>query len=530
MFFLLEGDAPQIHIYFRNACSGDITNLRAESRCMDSSTLEMQTQFHTSPNTISALLKCMAEELKCSICLSTLRDPYTTPCNHTFCKDCILLSLRTKHDVCPLCKTHISKRALNEVESIGKIAAAYRELQDAYEEEIGYKLSQEPRQWELNPDENLSQKYPYPVKENQKAAEASRETGWREGAGDPGPSYRADISNNLGGPSTFDHQQLDLPMDTLESVPETFSLMDGLKLDLLSGLSANTQDIGVLERTMLEMDRLNEEIDAVVMPSGPPHDADDDAMQLESQDSSASTSVRESTARDQRGKSISTHTASLSVQISRNPSQEPVDPATGEELAALKPDVTTRYTLLGTHLTKLNMRKNMMKLADLLGAHIVENFSDEVTHVITDVGVAASLQAKQFVPEEEFEIAGDENHGNLETPRRARISLGRGEPPLFSNLHVLLHGDFKAPTRAEFKDLILIGGGRVLTALPPEGARGSAQVEVVCEGGVDDETGQWLGTEMYGGRRLVSANWILDSVSMYKIVDARLYWVEQAPN
>lgn len=171
------------------------------------------------------------------------------------------------------------------------------------------------------------------------------------------------------------------------------------------------------------------------------------------------------------------------------------------------------------------------------------------------------------MPEEEFEIAGDENFGNLDTPRRARMNLARGvsfrllpisnhiciptnmvtvisftllnslynhsssllqDPPLFSHLHVLLHGEFKAPSRDDLRDLILIGGGKIVTTLDDDGG-GRTQVEVVCEGGLDEETRRRLGEETYAGRRLVSASWILDCVSQYDIVDVRPYWARQVP-
>src|SRR5436309_13887576 len=73
----------------------------------------------------------LMREITCPICLSVVESPILTPCNHLFCKECILKALRPrtnddsqqidtrpKHQTCPVCKSKCSARGLLESPSI----------------------------------------------------------------------------------------------------------------------------------------------------------------------------------------------------------------------------------------------------------------------------------------------------------------------------------------------------------------------------------------------------------------------------
>ena len=73
----------------------------------------------------------LMREVTCPICLSVVESPVLTPCNHLFCKECILralrprtnddsqhIDIRPKHQSCPLCKLKCSARGLLESPSI----------------------------------------------------------------------------------------------------------------------------------------------------------------------------------------------------------------------------------------------------------------------------------------------------------------------------------------------------------------------------------------------------------------------------
>ncbi|KAF9900947.1 hypothetical protein EC991_006721 [Linnemannia zychae] len=121
------------------------------------------------PDTTVGILRRMAEEIKCPICLGTMERPMSTRCNHTFCHECILHAL-SRSDGCPLCKAHVHKRGLNKVDHLEQVIEAFNELKDAFEQEGGFTLSQAPRHYDAEPQENLTQLYPYPEKTDESSS------------------------------------------------------------------------------------------------------------------------------------------------------------------------------------------------------------------------------------------------------------------------------------------------------------------------------------------------------------------------
>lgn len=137
------------------------------------------------PDSIVELLRRMAEEIKCSIwyvnhdalcpllertqvhlrgiltvdypirdahttfsfdveySLGTMDQPKVTPCNHTFCDECIRQAL-IRREECPLCKNRFSKRSLNSVEHLEKVISAFHNLTAAYALEYGQCKSSVP--------------------------------------------------------------------------------------------------------------------------------------------------------------------------------------------------------------------------------------------------------------------------------------------------------------------------------------------------------------------------------------------------
>ena len=69
---------------------------------------------------IARHLESLGKELACPICLSFMKAPHATPCNHHFCRECILQTLAVQKR-CPICKEPTTKRNLRESGRVGRI-------------------------------------------------------------------------------------------------------------------------------------------------------------------------------------------------------------------------------------------------------------------------------------------------------------------------------------------------------------------------------------------------------------------------
>ena len=64
----------------------------------------------------------VGSKLICSICNSPFNDPLCTPCDHTFCRNCITNSIHTRNIGCPLCRQRLG--------SVNNLVAASRIIQN----------------------------------------------------------------------------------------------------------------------------------------------------------------------------------------------------------------------------------------------------------------------------------------------------------------------------------------------------------------------------------------------------------------
>ncbi|CDH58156.1 predicted protein [Lichtheimia corymbifera JMRC:FSU:9682] len=128
------------------------------------------------PDTIAGLLSRMMKELQCPICLQPITEATSTPCGHTFCRDCIQHWLK-RNTPCPCCNFKLHRRLLYEAESIDRIVAEFGKLREAYEQETHENLSlvvpEHDTDWRQEPEPNLSLQYPYPTKHGQGESSSS---------------------------------------------------------------------------------------------------------------------------------------------------------------------------------------------------------------------------------------------------------------------------------------------------------------------------------------------------------------------
>lgn len=156
---------------------------------------------------------------------------------------------------------------------------------------------------------------------------------------------------------------------------------------------------------------------------------------------------------------------------------------------------SSKVVLLHTNLSE-KQKEQLQKFTQMVKADIVDNFSQEVTHVITScdnngnstrtmkvlLGILSGkwimnfqwievcLEYKQKVDEEVFEVQGTKNHPNSQGPKKSRKNLEQKFPPLFDGFYFYLHGQFHKPTpeREDILNLIHLGGGKILSREPRE--------------------------------------------------------------
>ncbi|KAL1922195.1 uncharacterized protein VTP21DRAFT_9734 [Calcarisporiella thermophila] len=435
------------------------------------SSLPMPSQLPSSESlsrSIPGLLRRMAQELQCPICLCILQDPHSTTCNHTFCRTCISRSLQTR-DICPICKTRVTKRSLAPLERMGQIAEVFNEMRAAYEEECGEGLSQmDAREWTYEPGVNLTQEYPYPEKSND---------------------------------------------------DDLFMMNDGVQP---SGLLQSISDA----------------------PSSSTSSSQQETRPLDS------LSVPHS--------SVPFSSSQYSTALSHFDSDVEAEAETGRNRERRE---SRRRVILATHLSKAHM-KNLEKLAEILGAELVNSFSEEVTHIVTDASsngrgrrtmkvmqailsgkyllayswVQASLARHAWAAEEQHELncVGDPKQSAPRVPHLARTSLAQGATRLFEGIRMLIPAELKQVDKEDLKLLVRTGGGRIIsekaaihsaTTGAAEGSR--ALTMILCDDYADLTERRRMQARF--GRPPVSVSWVFDCVSQYKVVEVKAYERQMPP-
>jgi len=200
--------------------------------------------------------------------------------------------------------------------------------------------------------------------------------------------------------------------------------------------------------------------------------------------------------------------------------------------------------------------KRLENLAMITSGKVVNELTEEVTHVVTSTlkgsrvaakrtlkylhavlqgkwivsseWVSGCLVAGRLLNEEQFEVTGDPKSHIPDAPRRARLSKQRAlMHGLFKDHFFYLHGTFAPPKPSSnhLEQIILSGGGKVIKIfeqfIKETAAVGSQYRIVVCNCNLafseiftkfKDANAQQV------GHQVVDSDWILGSVSNFRIL------------
>ncbi|KAG9067754.1 hypothetical protein KI688_011341 [Linnemannia hyalina] len=353
------------------------------------------------PDTTVGILRRMAEEIKCPICLGTMERPVSTGCNHTFCHECILHAL-SRSAGCPLCKSPVHKRGLNRVDHLEQVIEAFNQLKEAFEQEDGHTLSQAPRHFETEPQENLTQLYPYPEKADEPSSTEQSQYGEEN-----------------------DMDCFDVDLDSVSADQAALLAEKMLAMIFLEppNESASHQASSSSRRADHLVPQSHSPTHAVVVKQESDADDDEDEATQPRQDH---TQVK------------AEPTSSLDMFFS-GPTQE-------------RASKEINVVICGTYLSP--QKKTRM---DSVSKSLKGKTINDLTRIL------ASQEAGYWVDESSYQIADNEMKCN--PAKLSRASRSRGDRPLFTNYEFQLAGPFVTPTRDEMELMIKIGGGTAVPRL-----------------------------------------------------------------
>ncbi|KAG0288886.1 BRCA1-associated RING domain protein 1 [Linnemannia gamsii] len=516
------------------------------------------------PNTTVGILRRMAEEIKCPICLGTMERPMSTGCNHTFCHECILHAL-SRSDSCPLCKAHVHKRGLNRVDHLEQVIEAFNQLKEAFEQEDGQTLSQAPRHFETEPQENLTQLYPYP----EKSSEPSSGTGPKPAVPSTVPPFTKAPTTTSRAPTVEPALSFRQPLVRIHDSPSTQSTLpeQSQHFDEFDGTSdMDCFDVD-LDSVSADQAALLAEKMLAMISLGPPSESTTSA----SPSASSSRGIGHSVSRSRPPTDLVVVKQEVdddndhdeSAQLHQDHIKVKAEPPSSIDLFFSGPtqkraSKEANVVICGTYLAP-QKKTRMDSVTKSLKSKAINDLSSRPTHVVMDITaeqchkgggrtvkffmgilhaswvvrfdwIVASQEAGYWVDETPYQVA--DNEMNCNPAKLSRASRSQGDPPLFTDCEFQLVGPFVTPTRDEMELMVRTGGGAVVPRLsqrdrPTVASGGGYAKHVLLYDQTNDgvlslkklkaeiESTQALGRSLGKAVSIVPCKALLDCISQY---------------
>ncbi|KAG0259601.1 hypothetical protein BG011_002533 [Mortierella polycephala] len=380
------------------------------------------------------------------------------------------------------------------MDHLEQVIDAFLHLKESYELENDSTLSQAPRHYVSEPQQNLTQLFPYPEK-NEESSTARQ----------PAPDHSEDRV------SSFDDHQA-APLEPVERAAPLEPLERTAPIDRYwtprdTSTFGNTDTHGnmdALEKIDIDISCFDVDLDSV--PAEQAAVLAERMMAAMSIDRimASQKALQSSTQFPVPQRNDPEQTELLKVkQESIDGHDRPTLPATSPSILEVKPDpddllptqqrpsMESNVVLCGTYLSP-QKKSRMETVAKTLKAKVVDDMTTRATHVVMDITreqsrqgkgrtvkyflgvlraswvlryewIIGSMEAGYWVDEEPYQIY--DNEMGINAPKKSRSSQQQGDPPLFSGCEVQLSGVFVKPTKDEVEIMIRSGGGTVVTQL-----------------------------------------------------------------
>jgi len=255
--------------------------------------------------------------------------------------------------------------------------------------------------------------------------------------------------------------------------------------------------------------------------------------------------AQNSNANRDQNKAVSIQRPKRGDQSHHNLSQSPPNQAQNHQNRGHNLRLDSALVFLTTALVGKDLQR-VKKILEVLNGHFVTDWHPSVTHIITknvsdvkgeyrtsrtlkflkgvlqgkwivtEEWVDACLKEKRHVPENLYEVLGDDCSINGGA-KRARETLKKGGLPLFSSCRVFFLGPFSSPSKEELETLVEIGGGKVLKSISvPETLNIESSEKIILVSDVRGRAERKKLTERYG-LRPVTKEWVLDSIASFTV-------------